>query len=113
MESVLAHHVGSEVLDEDIRPCNQRLDQLQAPGLLEVDAEALLAAVGVKDEDVGAAFESLRSVTRWAPFVRQVRDPARPFHLDDLRSHIRQDTAAQRADDSVREVQDSNIIKNA
>ena len=79
----------------------------------EVDAEALLAAVGVKDEDVGAAFESLRSVTRWAPFVRQVRDPARPFHLDDLRSHIRQDTAAQRADDSVREVQDSNIIKNA
>src|SRR5690606_6090625 len=110
-EPELAHRAGREVFDDDVRPLDQRIEDLAALGLLHVEREAALGRIEVSKP--GLVIETARA--RAADLhveTRQARTAAR-FDLDDIRAEIAEHFRRDRSDERPREVEDAHAGQRA
>ena len=102
------HHVGMEVLDEDVGLGGEALDDLGAPRVLEVEGDAALPGVQVQEE--AALLDMWLAVGEGAGAARPVA-PVAALDLDHVGAVLREQARGVRPRDVVGEVEDGDAFK--
>ena len=95
VEAVLDHRARLEVLDDDVGARRDPPRDGRAVGMMQVGRDALLVAVEHREEAGAGAEQPPRALA------------VDRLDLDDLGAHVREDHAARRAHDHVRELDDA------
>ena len=97
------HHAGPELFDQYVRVAKQRLQHLERPRILEVQADRFLAPVQHQEAEAVLADEGRDDADLVAD--------AGTFDLDHLGSRLGQDEARQGAGEMETEIEDFDVFK--
>ena len=103
-ETQLVERARSKVLDENVCPRNQLVQQSSALRVLEVQREAFLVSVDAQEVRTFAVYK------RRTPRTRVVAEP-RPLDLDDSGAHVRELHGAVGSGEHPAEIQDGDPLE--
>ena len=105
VEAELGEAARPEVLDQHVRGLDQPPERVGAVGRLQIERDALLAAVQ-REKEAAGAFDERRPGARVVAVLRL-------FDLQDLGAHVAEHHRAERAGDDPREIDTRNRPEEA